>query len=210
MGLKIRGVKSSETFACLSWTACKKRTLGTILLREQICACVSPAASVFVNPTNVDYPVTKSDLHSVELSLCQGSSAWFVCVLWHTTPFMSPRWIHFWPLDCITHCIHSHTHTINRTHSQQTNSPYSHTAVQMYHVFVLGGPQALPGQRLPLWSCFLTVSLLIRRAVLWSTIRPNPRLSKAQLQELQNGFIMCLRCLVRERQWREREWFDLY
>lgn len=62
--------------------ACRKRTLGAILLWEQICACLSPAASVFVNSTNVDswgdYLVMKSNLHNVELFIVS-RQLWVVC-----------------------------------------------------------------------------------------------------------------------------------
>lgn len=106
--------------------------------------------------------------------------------------------------------IHSYTHTstINRTHSLQTKSPYSRTATHMYHVSVLGEPQALPGQRLPLWSCFLTESLLIRTAVLWSTIRPNPRLSAPAAGAAE--WLHYVSEVPDERGNGERGWSDLY
>lgn len=135
----------------------------------------------------------------LSFSLCQGSSAWFVCVLWYTTPFMSPRWIHFWPQDSITHSlIHAH-----KTHSQQTKSPYSHTAVQKLSCLCFRRATGTSGPKAP--------------ALIMLSVSPHPegypvihyqaqsQIIRPQLQELQNGFIMCP---MREAM--EREWSDLY
>lgn len=101
--------------------------------------------------------------------------------------------------------FHTETGTINRTHSRQTKSPYSPTANQMCNFFVLDEPQALCGQRLPFWLCFLTESLFIQTAVLWSgPIQDYP----PQLHKLQNDFIICLKCLMRGSM--ERVCSDLY
>lgn len=137
-----------------------------------------------------DYLVMKSNLHKVELFIV-------VCVVFYDTHWLLWALAEFIFSLKTTLLIHLYTQTgtINRTHSQQTISPYSPTDMQMYHFFVLGKPQGLWGQRLSLRLCFLTESLFIRTAVLWSGPIPD---YPPQLQELQNGFIICLTCLMRE------------
>lgn len=99
----------------VSLGGCRKHTLGTILLWEQICARLSPAASVFVISTNVDswgdFLVMKSNLHNIELFIvsrqlrvvCVCVFYDTQCLLWVLAEFI------FGPKTALL--IHSYTHT---------------------------------------------------------------------------------------------------
>lgn len=138
----------------------------------------------------------KSSFHCVRVAQCG------LCVFYDTQRLL---WVLaefiFGRKTALLILSYTQTGTINRSHSQQTKFPYSHTVTQMCHAFVFGEPRALPGQRLPLWLCFLTESLLIRRAVLWSPIRSNPRLSGPSCRSCRMASL-CVWGAWWERQWR--------
>lgn len=96
-----------------------------------------------INQNKLDKVSTASSVVKYSFSLLL-KQLWVFCKE-PPPPFMSPRWIRFWPWDYITDSLFQYrtTEAMNRTHSWRTQTLFSSTTAQMYHFFISGEPRQL-------------------------------------------------------------------